>query len=410
MSKPILPPVPSEPVRVSIPSSMRVAQLPLNPQGPLPVRTSPNVNPYSASPYQRARVGSTFAGLGMAEGSVSVADMVRAQKDGYLTSDGFQIAGPNYTQSIRKDAAGDLYIAPPSMPTAGYAAASYPYPSSKMKVGAALAGTPFPGGTTPAWVKQSKYYIPESPAQHRKAQMGTLMGLGGLAETKAAFEAIWNNPVLAKTVAICRIPTAGAVAPFRGLQETDEEGLIGPANANYRPENAQNKRRLKLLRVAKAYKAATGNYPDAAALLYFGQSRSMTVDTLKGEVQSYEAGRLRGDAFPFPETDLDRAQCSITDWLDESTEQALPPACRGGRAGTTACANAIVEAAKGGSGGGGDAGGTTGTVYTGIYNPPPLVAIVPRKDDTDDEKSPWLWPAVGVAGLVVLVLALRARR
>ena len=406
MSKPILPPVPFEPIRVSIPSSMRVPQLPLNVQSPLPVRTSPNVNPYNAAPYQRAPVGSTFAGLGMAEGGVSVADMVRAQKDGYLTSDGFQISGPNYTQSIRKDAAGDLYIAPPSMPTAGYAANFYPYPSSKMKVGAALAAAPFPGGTTPAWVKQSKYYIPESPAAHRKAQMGTLMGLGGLDETKMAFAAIWNNPVLAKTVAICRIPT-GSSSTFWGEAETDEEGLVGPANMRYQTEDAQNKRRLKLLRVAKAYKAATGNYPDAAALLYFGQSRSMTVDTLKGEVQNYEAGRLRGDAFPFPETAVDRAQCSITDWLDENAEQALPPACRGGKAGTAACANAIVEAAKGGSGGdAGGGGGSGGTLLPGIVFGP----ITIDKPEEPEDKNPWLWPAVGVAGVVVLLLALRARR
>jgi hypothetical protein len=397
MSKPILPPVPSTPIRISIPSDARVPSLPLNVQSPLPVRSNPNVNPYNAAPYRRAPVGSTFAG--MAEGGVSVADMVRAQKDGYLTSDGFQIAGPNYTQQIRKDAAGERYIAPPSMPTAGYAAAFYPYPSSKMKVGAALAGTPVRGGTTPAWVKQSKYYIPESPAQHRKAQMATLMGLGGLAETKAAFAAIWNSPAVAQTIAICRMASGSANTPW-GDAETDEEGVIGAANTRYQSENSQNKRRVKLLRVIKAYKAATGEYPDAAAMLYFGQSRSITVDTLKGEIAAYEAARLRGEAFPFPETAVDRAQCAVSDWLNENAEQLLPPACRGGKAGTKACVDALTASAGGGSGGSGG-----GTLLPGLVTIGPVTLDQPEAD----ESNPWIWPIVGVVGVVALVWALNAR-
>lgn len=182
MSRPIvLPPANPQPLN----SAQGIDPMLRSFQQPLPVRVSPNVNPYGRSPYQRAPVGATFNGIGAA----SVADAVRMQKDAYLASgDGLPITGPDYVQKIRMDAAGDLYVAPPSMPTAGYAAAFYNRPNEKMKVGAALAGTPFPGGTDPAWLRGSKYYIPQSPAEHRKAQMATLMGLGRIGTGVAAGE------------------------------------------------------------------------------------------------------------------------------------------------------------------------------------------------------------------------------
>lgn len=73
-----------------------------------------------------------------AAGSTSVADLVRAQREGFLMADGVQVAG-NYETAMRLQQGG---VAAPSMPDVGYAAAYYNYPSRKMVVGAALAATP----------------------------------------------------------------------------------------------------------------------------------------------------------------------------------------------------------------------------------------------------------------------------
>ncbi len=395
MSKPILPPVPSEPVRVSIPSSMRVAQLPLNVQRPLPVRTSPNVNPYNAAPYQRAPVGSTFAGLGMAEGSVSVADMVRAQKDGYLTSDGFQIAGPNYTQSIRKDAAGDLYIAPPSMPTAGYAAAAYPYPSSKMKVGAALAGTPFPGGTTPAWVKQSKYYIPESPAQHRKAQMGTLMGLGGISENIVELSSVSDEETRQAARALAATGNVDTSA-MSGQQQYDYIGVFGSPGSVFTGTDETLKKQVKILRVIEAWRGlgveelGVVTNPGARALAWGAATKWQTSGTIRDRMKQNLESILAG----MPPADKDLGFALDLAKFREYAEEAKKLATD-------------IKDITGGSGGDAPGGGRNGGVYIDpcIANP-----SGPGCQPAEEEKSPWLWPAVGVAGLVVLVLALRARR
>lgn len=366
MSKPILPPDPSTPIRISIPSDARVPSLPLNVQSPLPVRSNPNVNPYNAAPYRRAPVASTFAAAPMAEGGVSVADMVRAQKDGYLTSDGFQIAGPNYTQQIRKDAAGERYIAPPSMPTAGYAAAFYPYPSSKMKVGAALAGAPFPGGRTPAWVKQSKYYIPESPAEHRKAQMATLMGLG------AAEFADTDKYVYADSDWFQNTP-AGETRP-------DYKGHSCLASVSDDPEPSQTF--LTDCTLSAPAAKAWANYCNNT---YAGQT---------SEAQNLRRlCKIVPSAFPAPPWSVaGKNQRGLSSSLEDAWKLAE---------------KAYAELEKrnfgGDKTGGGGSGG--GTLLPGIVTVGPITLDQPEAD----ESNPWLWPLVGVVGVAALVWALKAR-
>lgn len=409
MSKPILPPVPSEPIRVSIPSSMRVAQLPLNVQNPLPVRTNPNVNPYSASPYQRARVGATLSAMPMAEGGVSVADMVRAQKDGYLTSDGFQISGPNYTQSIRKDAAGDLYIAPPSMPTAGYAANSYPYPSSKMKVGAALAAAPFPGGQTPAWVKQSKYYIPESPAQHRKSQMATLMGLGAIKEDILDLSTVGDEDSRKAARALAITGNVDTSRIGDGAQQYDYIGVFGSPGSVFTVNDADAalmsvskdvlKKWVKILRVIEAWRGlgveelGQVTNPGALALAWGAASKWQTSVTIRDRMKKNIESILLGKP---PEGDDIAFSLNLADYqryMDEARKLV-----------------GDIKDLTGGSGG--DAGGSGGGPTPCQLNPNQPGCPGYKEDDkkTEEESNPWLWPAVGVAGLVVLVLAIRARR
>jgi hypothetical protein len=90
------------------------------------------------SPFRSAKViGSTFNGV-KAFGNASVSDAVRGQKEGFLVNDGIQVAG-DYTTALRKKVGG---VAAPPMPDVGYSAASYSYPSAKMRTGAALAATP----------------------------------------------------------------------------------------------------------------------------------------------------------------------------------------------------------------------------------------------------------------------------
>lgn len=93
----------------------------------------------AAELYRRAPINSFLSASPMAAGSTSVADMVRAQREGFLMADGVQVAG-DYTTEIRAEKGG---IAAPRMPRVGFPAAqSYKYPSRKMITGAALAATP----------------------------------------------------------------------------------------------------------------------------------------------------------------------------------------------------------------------------------------------------------------------------
>lgn len=96
----------------------------------------PNVNPQDPRTFRQPPVTSTFTALGVAPTSVSVADQIRAQRDGFLVADGAQVTG-NYGTAIRKKVGG---IAAPATPRVGSPSAFYPYPSDKMRTGAALAG------------------------------------------------------------------------------------------------------------------------------------------------------------------------------------------------------------------------------------------------------------------------------
>ena len=96
-------------------------------------------NARAAEMMRRAPVNTFLSAAPVAAGSTSVADMVRAQREGFLMADGVQVAG-DYGTEIRAEKGG---IAAPRMPPVGFPAAqSYKYPSRKMIVGAALAATP----------------------------------------------------------------------------------------------------------------------------------------------------------------------------------------------------------------------------------------------------------------------------
>jgi hypothetical protein len=93
----------------------------------------------AAEMYRRAPINSFLGAMPTAAGSTSVADLVRAQREGFLMADGVQVAG-DYTTELRAEKGG---IAAPRMPSVGFPAAqSYKYPSRKMITGAALAATP----------------------------------------------------------------------------------------------------------------------------------------------------------------------------------------------------------------------------------------------------------------------------
>jgi hypothetical protein len=92
-----------------------------------------------AAEVRRAPIGTFLGAMPMATGSTSVADMVRAQREGFLMADGVQVSG-NYMTELQAEKGG---ITAPRMPSVGFPAAqSYSYPSRKMIVGAALSATP----------------------------------------------------------------------------------------------------------------------------------------------------------------------------------------------------------------------------------------------------------------------------
>lgn len=135
---------------------------------------------FSAGLVARAPVGATFQGIGavMAEGGQSVADAVRARKEGYVVADGVPVTG-QYVNEIKAMAAGGSAIMQRTMPPQGYAAAGYRFADpNRGRVGSALAGAP---GFVPPAVKRMSSYIPVSVADERRRQVATLMGLGSLA-------------------------------------------------------------------------------------------------------------------------------------------------------------------------------------------------------------------------------------
>ena len=174
----------------------------------------PNVNPQDPRTFRQPPVTSTFTALGVAPTSVSVADQIRAQRDGFLVADGAQVTG-DYGTAIRKKVGG---VAAPATPRVGSPSAFYPYPSDKMRTGAALAGNgvvasetrgllPTTGFNPEAFVAtrpdslnrtlpmnvpvpmprrrlpvSDTGLITSSPSEYRRANVATLLGLGAIAK------------------------------------------------------------------------------------------------------------------------------------------------------------------------------------------------------------------------------------